>query len=101
MTFIAVTTEEPPYYQELVEDPELYDEEIGRLRGEILAGGEVMDVLSVEELEGRLGFELPASVRDALRHDQVEHYAGRAGEAREELLARLREPGQREEQGSR
>jgi uncharacterized small protein (DUF1192 family) len=93
ITYFAVTSEAPPYDQELVEDPELWDPETGRLQGEVLAGGEVMDVLSVEELEARIGFELPSTVREALRRDQAEHYAGRAGETREELAARLRELG--------
>jgi hypothetical protein len=54
-----------------------------------------MDVLSVEELEARIGFEVPTSVRDALRPDQAEHCAGRAGETRNQLKIRLCDVGKR------
>lgn len=65
------------------------------MKREILAGDQVLDVLSVEDLEVRIGFQLPVTVREALRRDKEEHFAGTAGATVEQLQARLRELGRR------
>ena len=80
LSYVAMLYEAPPYMDE-EQDP---DEPI------LYYGLLPLEILSVEELEGYLDFELPGDVAEQLRADQARHYAGEAGDSVEEIQERMR-----------